>query len=114
MGLLDLNEDIQDACLKTLMIDFIFDYYKYNKDAYVGGIGDGVYLRRDDTFELECNVSEDELPDAFIFLKSNSNCSRWVIVIDKNILQPGNLLTVKGDLFSIIHMKFVLDHMSKK
>lgn len=110
MGLLDLNEDIQDTCLKTLMIDFIFDYYKYNKDAYVGG----VYLRRDDTFELECNVSEDELPDALIFLKSTSDYSHWKIVIDKNLLQQGNLLTIKDDLFSIIHMKFVLDHMSRK
>lgn len=114
MGLLDLNEDIQDACLKTLVVDFIFDYYKFNKDAYVGGIGGGTYLRRGDTFELECNVSEDELPEALIFLKSSSDHSHWKIVIDKNLLQQGKLLTIKDDLLSIIYMKFVLDYMSKK
>ena len=110
MGLLDLNEDIQDACLKALMIDFIFDYYKYNRDAYVSGI----YLRRDDTFEMECNVSEDELPEAFIFLKSTSDYNRWKIVIDKNMLQWGNLLTAKDDAFLVIYMKFVLDYMNKE
>lgn len=110
MGLLDLNEDIQDACLKTLMIDFIFDYYKYNGNAYVSGI----YLRRDDEFELECNVSEDELPKAFILLKSTSDYNRWKIVIDKNMLQWGNLLTAKDDAFLVIYMKFVLDYMSKE
>ena len=110
MGLLDLNEDIQDTCLKTFMIDFIFDYYKYNKDAYVGG----TYLRRGDTFELECNVSEDELPEALIFLKSSADHSHWKIVIDKNLLQQGKLLTIKDDLLSIIYMKFVLDYMSKE
>ena len=110
MGLLDLNEDIQDTCLKSLMIDFIFDYYKYNKDAYVGGI----YLRRDDTFELECNVSEDELPKAFIFLKSTSDYNRWKIVIDKNMLQSGNLLAAIDDAFLVIYMKFVLDYMCKE
>ena len=113
MGLLDLNEDIQDICLKTIVIDFIFDYYKYNKDAYVSGIGGGVYLRRDDTFELECNMSEDELPKAFIFLKSSDH-NHWKIVIDENLLQSGKLLTNKDDLFSIIYMKFVLDYMSKE
>ena len=110
MGLLDLNENIRETCLKTLMIDFIFDYYKYNKNAYVSGI----YLIRDDTFELECNVSEDELSEAFIFLRSTSDYNHWKIVIDKNILQWGKLLTIKDDLLSIIHMKFVLDYMSKE
>ena len=110
MGLLDLNENIQDACLKSLMIDFIFDYYKYNKDAYIGG----VYLRRDDKFEIECNVSEDELPEAFIFLKSTPDYNRWKIVIDKNVLQWGNFLTVRDDPFSIIYMKFILDYMKKE
>ena len=113
MGLLDLNENIQDTCLKSLMIDFIFDYYKYNKDAYISG--SGTYLRRDDIFEIECNVGDDKLPEALIFLKSTSDCNRWKIVIDKNMLQHGNfLLTIKNDLLSIIHMKFVLDYMNKE
>lgn len=114
MSLLDLNEDIQDTCLKSLMINFIFDYYKYNGNAYVRALNDGVYLRRDDTFELECNVDEDELPEALIFLKSTSDHSHWKIVIDKKILQSGNLLNFKDDPLSIIHMKFVLDYMNKE
>lgn len=110
MGLLDLSEDIQETCLKTLMIDFIFDYYKYNKGAYVGG----EYLRRDYTFELECNLSEDELPEALIYLESTSDYNHWKIVIDKNVLRWGNLLTAKDDAFLVIYMKFVLDYMSKE
>lgn len=110
MGLLDLNEDIQDTCLKSLMVDFIFDYYKYNNNAYVSGI----YLRRDDEFELECDVSEDELPEAFILLRSTFDHNRWKIVISENMLQMGNLLTAKNDAFLVMHMKFVLDYMSKK
>lgn len=110
MSLLDLNEDIQDTCLKSLMINFIFDYYKYNGNAYVSGI----YLRRDDEFEMECNVSEDELPEAFILLKSTSDYNRWKIVIDKYMLQSGNSLTTIDDVFLIIYMKFVLDYMNKE
>ena len=112
MGLLDLNEDIQDTCLKSLMINFIFDYYKYNGNAYASGI----YLRKGDTFELECNVSEDELSEALIFLKSSRDYTHWKIVIDKNMprLRNSYLLTIKDDPFSIIYMKFILDYMSKE